>query len=549
MDILKKFIIVMLMLLVVTLSSCRSDDRPDVDSSKTQLNVFNFDGGYGTEWLRVAKERFEETYKDEEFEEGKKGIQIQITPQKENGIHQKDRIKTLASEVFFNEYVYYDEYIKAGLLLDISDVYNDTLPGESKTLKEKLTEQQLNYYKQEDGKFYAVPHYAGYSGLVYNIDFFDEHSLYFKEGWTDTNQPFTNQKSERTKGPDQILGTDDDGLPTTYEEFYVLCNYIVNNIIGAKPLIWNGIAYVDYLKALINSLYVDNEGPIQFQNFLKLEGEFTTLVDSISNGEVTLKDPVLINSETNGNLAYGQAGKYYGTDFVNTIIKNKSWYDSSKVFAGSYSHLEAQKDFLYTTEFDGRVDYAMLIEGIWWENETDDTITKMVQSKGQAASKYVRNFGWMPLPRKQASEEKQTLIDHIYSAGYIKSNIDPSKIPAAIEFLKFVNTDESLIEFTKITNTPKALQYTLSDDDKNELSNFGRSIMNTQENSNIVYPFNNSMIYKNNIVKFSSNEYFKTNIGGTLYAQPIEPIRAGRSTDDIFDGYLRYGQTLWEGLQ
>lgn len=40
----------------------------EVDTARTQLYVSNFNGGYGDEWLKTLKTRFEEFYKDTEFE-------------------------------------------------------------------------------------------------------------------------------------------------------------------------------------------------------------------------------------------------------------------------------------------------------------------------------------------------------------------------------------------------------------------------------------------------------------------------------------------------
>ena len=50
----------------------------EVDYSRTQLYVSNFNGGYGDEWLYKLKTRFEEFYKETIFEEGKKGVQVLI---------------------------------------------------------------------------------------------------------------------------------------------------------------------------------------------------------------------------------------------------------------------------------------------------------------------------------------------------------------------------------------------------------------------------------------------------------------------------------------
>ena len=48
------------------------------DPTKTQLWVFNYDGGWGRSWLDSIKTDFEEKYADVSFEEGKTGVQVQV---------------------------------------------------------------------------------------------------------------------------------------------------------------------------------------------------------------------------------------------------------------------------------------------------------------------------------------------------------------------------------------------------------------------------------------------------------------------------------------
>ena len=69
--------------LSMTAVSCtHSSTKEKIDETKTQLYVFNFSGGYGTEWVANAKAKFEELNKDVSWQEGKTGVQIIIDNQK-----------------------------------------------------------------------------------------------------------------------------------------------------------------------------------------------------------------------------------------------------------------------------------------------------------------------------------------------------------------------------------------------------------------------------------------------------------------------------------
>ena len=57
-----------------------------VDTDRMQLYVSNYDGGFGTDWLRDVKAAFEAEYADVSFDGGKTtGIQIMIDPNKDKG--------------------------------------------------------------------------------------------------------------------------------------------------------------------------------------------------------------------------------------------------------------------------------------------------------------------------------------------------------------------------------------------------------------------------------------------------------------------------------
>ena len=117
-----------------------------------------------------------------------------------------------------------------------------------------MTEQQKAYFgiKEADGKvhYYAVPHTDGYSGLIYNVDVFDKWGYYFSSD-IDTEdvsdwaiEDLFTKGTSRSKGPDGKANTSDDGLPATYEQFFILCDMISQD--GNIPVTWTGENYKDY---------------------------------------------------------------------------------------------------------------------------------------------------------------------------------------------------------------------------------------------------------------------------------------------------------------
>lgn len=550
------------MLVCLVAAGCDPDTTGDekIDPTKTQLYVYNFYGGYGSDWLSAAKKRFEEKHKDDEnWEEGKKGVQVIINNQKTSMGDVSSQILSNRDEVYFSEFSYYYTLKGMGVLGDITDVVTEKLTsyGEDRSIEEKLSDEQRDYYGVKEGsetKYYALPHYAGYSGLIYNVELFDEEGYYFAktpEG-TSRDGKFVNEfNTEKSAGPDGVFDTFDDGLPATYEEFFILCDYIKDG--GTTPVIWNGDDHIHYLNNLAQALQADYEGVDQSMLNYKLNGSATTLA-TVSNGSVSINASTTF-SESGAHILASQAGKYYGLSFLEKLIKNDK-YHNALAFNTAYSHMNAQEDFIYAGHDGQTKPAAMLCDGVWWEMEAAESFKNMVDEKGDGFSKYNRKFAFMPLPRATqakvdeaaAAEEnaRYTLYDGIYSLCFMKANVEEWKKPLALDFIQFCNTDESLVEFTTVTNTVKALNYTLNEDEKRQLTNFGRSLVELKEASQIVYPFSTNTLYANNQSFFMTHSQFYSNVSGKEYQWPSLAMHEDNVTaEQYFNGMTKYYKDHW----
>ena len=54
----------------------------EVDEKRTQLYVYNYAAGYGTEWMSKAIAEYEQLHANDVYEEGKVGVQIVPTHMK-----------------------------------------------------------------------------------------------------------------------------------------------------------------------------------------------------------------------------------------------------------------------------------------------------------------------------------------------------------------------------------------------------------------------------------------------------------------------------------
>lgn len=550
----------------------------EIDSTRTQLYVYNFNGGFGTDWLKAAKARFEKKYENAEIEAGKKGVQIIIKANKDanNGDTFWNNISRSREEVYFVEGADYYKLVNNETMLDITSAVTDLLSdyGETQSIESKMTAEQQAYYgvktENSSSAYYAIPHYAGYWGIVYNKDLFDRQGYYFADNqsfYEKTGQlsmRFIQKQTGNTKksaGPDGKYDTDDDGLPCTYEEFYALCDYI--KLKKDIPLQWRGVSYSEYVQTIANTFAVDFEGKEQWMlnyTFGGEEGKQVTSLGKVVNGQFVKDETPVTITEANGYELARQEGKWQAVEFMKKICSPAyDEYHNSLAYNNSYSHLDAQSDFLYGG-IDGKTTAsAMLFDGVWWQMEASSTFGDIVKRYGDRYSATNRNFALMPLPKvneeklaasREEGAKNQTLYDGQYSLMFVKSNIAEFKKDLAIDFIRFVNTQESLVEYTTITNTTKALTYSLTDEQKNALSCFGRSVLTLQEKSDVVYPYSTAKKYQNNASKFRPSSMYRTLIGGKEWQWAPSTFHENDniSAADYFNGMVTYLTKEWGNL-
>lgn len=516
-----------------------------IDPNKTQLNVSNYNGGYGTEWLYAVKDRFEKEYANTSFEEDKTGVQIVVHSDKDGylgrDLYQKMGITT--DDVFFSESITFNDYVSSGYMLDINDVITE-VNFDGKTIESKMSEEQKNALKI-NGSYYCVPHYAAFTGINYDIDLFNSKKLYYaKDGApSEANYigtaKYTNLAGEKSAGPDGQYETYDDGLPATYDEFFALCGYMKNTK-GITPFYWNGEYRTTYTNWILAALATDYEGKEQMRLNYDFTGTAKNLV-TVSDSGITFDadDTEIVNS--NGYELYRSAGRYYALKFFENILKNDGYYHTDG-FDGDVTNVTAQRNYLRSSQKGEPI--AMLLEGIWWENEATDTFTSMAKRYGDEYAMANRRFGIMPMPKVSNDKigEKTTLLDNNASYAFIRKNIDPKKVELAKLFLKYCYTDESLKEFTTIVGLPKALSYDMGTDAKWK-SAYSKNVWDLYANSDRVYPISQNKLYLNNQSAFV---YFDTFITARQKSA-LEALYSGVSAESYFSELISFrNKTYWE---
>ncbi len=502
-------------------SGCGEVISRPIDETKTQLYIGNYDGGVGTQWLRNAAERFEEKYKDTEFEPGtgKKGVEVVITPDKTDyhGVNLLTKLASVPEQIIFTEYVDYDKYAVSGSVVDVSDIFSEPLSefGETESISDK-TDPAVAEYLNMNGKYYAIPHYRLLTGIQYNIDLFEDYGFYFNADGTGFVAPGTTAEEQaRSKGPDGktgvIDGVDyslDDGLPATYDEFFRLCDYMYEN--SVMPMIWTGEHRAQYSGYLGWALYADYEGKGRFMPNFTFSGKVDDIVTSF-NGSTPVTRSETITPEK-GYLLRQQAGRYYALCFMEKLIK--SGYCDTKSFSLTFSHIAAQTEFV-SRWCDGVKDanlaasvwpVAMLVDGNWWENEAtlnpSEGFNLAETIFGESGKRENRRFGMMPLPKATADQVEQPYSLAETNTSYALINAyttqDEEILKLAKLFVKFCCTDQELQYFTAETGVPKGLSYEMPEELLQEMTVYEQSVWNINANAEIITPYSSSSLYRNN---------------------------------------------------
>ena len=134
-------------------------------NTEADLEIFHWDAGNGSEWLRrtiaAFKEKFPEVNVIEKFSEINDSWQKELTDTKNNTVDLY--ISTMTN------FLAYTDYIEP-----LDDIFNEKWGNESKTLLEKNDQFILDSYRGEDGKLYASTYGGGVCGIVYNKTVFDQ---------------------------------------------------------------------------------------------------------------------------------------------------------------------------------------------------------------------------------------------------------------------------------------------------------------------------------------------------------------------------------------
>ena len=465
-------------LLVVSLTSCKKKGMSHDVDGKAIINIANYDGGVGYDWINTIVNRLNSEFADYQDDtlkaNGLKGVYFNVDT---NTSYYGQKLESggLIADIYFTEMVDYAFLARKGLFLDVSDVIKESLEefGDTGSIEDKLDPSMRAYLQCINDKYYGLPFYEGFYNMIYDVDVFDANGAFFDR---DGNLGETSASDNLSVGPDNVEGTWDDGLPRTYAEFDMLMDSLsgsYTNIALAK----NALAYSN---RYLQNLYVNYEGKEQTLLNYTFNGTAQNLVDSFDGSG----DPVIssraINSYADGVELQRQAGKYYALDFMEKHLLN------GNLITGG-TDIEIFKDFI-NTKYGGASklnSYACMIDGSWWENKAKSTLQS---DEARGGGKLNRRFGILPAPKVDASElgKKQTCVSLNSAFCFVSANTVYPQL--AKKVFKAFHTQQSLSTFTSSTSMTRAFNYTLTTEDLANTSYFAKQLIDMKNTYDVVYP-------------------------------------------------------------
>ena len=468
-------------------------------SDKTILNIGNLDAGLGHKWIEAVAKEFETAYADYQGKDGKVGVHVEITNKLDeyHSASLSQNMPTNGNDLYVIVSDYISPLISAGVLADMTDALEEKVYKEDGSLAEDGETATLsildrmrpegklafNTSKTEDETYYAMPYYATLNGAIYDADLFNSKKLYFKADGT-VGATYEDVLAKNCgAGPDGTLGTYDDGLPATWNDFVVLMSAMTKR--GVTPFMWSG-QYMYQRSNFFNALWASYEGGDDYALNYSFEGH-----DEDLNIDV---------EETTAWKLQKQWGKLAAFAAVEDIMSNSTYY-SPDAMDGTTSHTGAE--LLYISSISTNKPIAMLLESTYWENEANDEgyfdrMQKINSDWGYGK----RDFRMMPIPRfenMKTSEgtvipdqlnDKNTFVCNDMSKNFLCVSKHSKNLDLAYDFLQFIHSREMLVLRTQHTSSWSPFEYYFTDAEKANSTKFVQNLSTimSDKNTQIIYP-------------------------------------------------------------
>ena len=450
---------------VIPLASCGGSSSNTPGSSATEVQVYMWKSGYGSEFMEKTVDAF-----------NKKQSEYKVTLKTEENAATIIQSLSLGSgnkyDLYFtmlNTNQYNDDFIK------LDDVLDYTVAGESMSIREKYYDYLLNGVKNADGTTNFLTYGNGWCGIVYNADIIDGVNYKLPRTTQELDDLTTALKSDKSlttmKAPWLFYRDDNNNgylqyIAYAWEAQYDGLDYYYNTMLALKDENGNTPS---------KEVFTAKDGRYQALKVLESIITPTTVHDSHTDDNFTNVQTLFLNGEA--------AFMVNGSWLMNESTGTKSNFGMLKMPVIS-SIVEKLEDTAMTDET-----LAAIID----EVDAGKTSSELCSEKDFARIKEARNLLY-----NNASEQ------YVFIPEYSDA-IEGSK-----EFLKYFYSDEGIAEFMKATKLPSSAKLSdASKFDTSSLDNWSKIQFNyADEISAVTNTITKSKLFINSTVdQFASIPY------------------------------------------
>ena len=480
------------------------------DDKRPSIYVSVFNGGYGREYIDTIVSDY-----NKEHPENKYKIAVRSSKDEFTTVLSNLQAGTASYDMFYtNSHAY--KLINARLLEDITDVWNSKPDGSDRTIAEMMIgkEDYQKAYSDKAGNLYAVPLQESIRGFVYDHEMFVKYGLLFNEAGNFITSP----TETLSKGKDGILGTYDDGHPITEAQWAAM----VNKATAAFGYAFNYTGkFSNYLNDVYEMISAQYDGVDKYMMNWTFDGTYD-FGDGRGSQTITLDNGYEVVKMKGNQKALEFMDTYLACKDTKLGITNKYTYPSAS--ANSYSHTDAQNDFISFTAQNKKTKIAMLIEGDWWENESKTMFNALEAEKITDYAYRTHDYRFMTLPYFEGQAENvnvYAIAENMYMG--LKKQTDEEKKAICKDFMVYSYQPKYIQNFTVVSGGVMPYDVELTPEQKAQLSPFVNnflSIYRDHEHNKFI----NTMLYNNmydtgrgGLVTRSSNGEHYVVINGLYY--------------------------------
>ncbi len=380
----------------------------ETKEGKTPIKI-TYSEGNGRGWMQAMASAFLKS------EEGKNYyMKLTVDGQITSAVSSKLEAGSNLDDIYYLLASPWQSYAALDQLENLDDLYNTTIPGENRTVLDKITGSWKTYgqaYNQNEEHYYIFPTSTEVTGLVYNKTMFEEY------GWE---------------------------VPETVSDLAALCEQIVTDTKGkVAPFVYPGKISGGYWDFLGTNWWLQVTGEEKMAEFMKFESADVFDADKMS-------------SPSYGKLTMLQT-------FENIIVKNRDKYVSK--MSGSYDHYQAQQAF-------GAGMAAMIPNGSWIQNESGEDIEDEIRMmptplmddvlKDENGKAITYNYSGQPafaaVPKKADNKVgAKAFLAYICRDDMLQLHTQTSGIPKPFDYdvssLEFNGFQQSCIDIWKNSTT------------------------------------------------------------------------------------------------